>query len=299
MKNLIHTLGFIWNHPLNQGYEFSALKKFLFWQIRIRVFGGQKMIAWVDDSKLKIGKGDTGLTGNLYTGFMEWQDMLFVLHALTPEILFIDVGSNLGAYSILASKVVGAKSIAFEPLPNTAKRLHEQLQLNEIECLVTIMNCGVGSQSGVLAFTNSEDTRNRVSFKGDHGEVTQVPVVTLDSVINHASPMILKIDVEGYEHEVLKGAEVLLSSGNVLAILIEVNCEGGYYGSTKEQIHNLIISYGFTPVMYDPKKRKITKLLSFNPNNENTIYLANIKEMEQRCIKAPAHYVHTANGLKI
>ena len=299
MKNLLDTLHFIWSHPLNLGHQISAIKKFLMWQIGIRVFGGQKTIAWVDDSKFRIGQGDTGLTGNLYTGFMEWRDMLFVLHALTPEMTFVDVGANLGAYSILASKVVGAKSIAFEPLPDTAKRLREQLHLNQIEDLVTVMNCGVGSQNGVLAFTNSEDTRNRVSSSRDGGEVTQVPVVTLDSAIDHAGPMILKIDVEGYEYEVLKGAEVLLSSGEVQAILIEVNCEGGYYGSSKEQIHELITSHGFIPVTYDPLKRKINKLSGFNPNDENTIYLANLGDVEQRCIKAPVHYIHTANGSKI
>lgn len=299
MKNLIHTLRFIWDHPLNREHQFSAIKKFLLWQLAIRVFGGQKTIAWVDDSKFRIGQGDTGLTGNLYTGFMEWRDMLFVLHALTPEMTFVDVGANLGAYSILASKVVGAKSIAFEPLPDTAKRLREQLHLNQIEDLVTVMNCGVGSQNGVLAFTNSEDTRNRVSSSRDGSEVTQVPVVTLDSAIDHAGPMILKVDVEGYEYEVLKGADVLLSSGAVQAILIEVNCEGGYYGSSKEQIHELITSHGFIPVTYDPLKRKINKLSGFNPNNENTIYLANLGDVEQRCIKAPVHYIHTANGSKI
>lgn len=269
------------------------------WQIGIRVFGGQKTIAWVDDSKFRIGKGDTGLTGNLYTGLMEWRDMLFILHALTPKMTFVDVGANLGAYSILASKVVGAKSIAFEPLPDTAKRLRGQLHLNQIEGLVSVMNCGVGSQNGVLAFTNSEDTRNRVSSNRDSSELTQVPVVALDSVIDCKGPMILKIDVEGYEYEVLKGAEELLSSGDVEAILMEVNCEGEYYGSSKEQIHELITSYGFIPVAYDPLKRKINKLPSFNSNNENTIYLTNPGDTEQRCIEAPVRYIHTAYGAKI
>ncbi len=58
----------------------------------------------------------TGATGNIYAGLHEFDDMAFFLHLLRPEDMFADVGSNIGSYTILASGVVGAKSVAFEPV---------------------------------------------------------------------------------------------------------------------------------------------------------------------------------------
>jgi thymidylate synthase len=61
----------------------------------------------------------TGATGNIYAGLHEFEDMAFLLHLLRSEDMFADVGSNIGSYTILASGVVGAKSVAFEPVPST------------------------------------------------------------------------------------------------------------------------------------------------------------------------------------
>ncbi len=56
--------------------------------------------------------------------------MSFVLHFLRNTDLFIDVGANLGAYSILASSVSGARTIAFEPVPHTFQLLKNNIALN-------------------------------------------------------------------------------------------------------------------------------------------------------------------------
>ena len=59
----------------------------------------------------------TGATGNIYTGLHEFEDMMFLLHLLRPGDIFVDAGANIGSYTVLASAVVGAKSISFEPVP--------------------------------------------------------------------------------------------------------------------------------------------------------------------------------------
>ena len=63
-----------------------------------------------------MGNGDIQFRWNIYRGLFEYEDMLFLLHALRPENIFVDVGANVGAYTILSSKVVNAKSVAFEPM---------------------------------------------------------------------------------------------------------------------------------------------------------------------------------------
>ena len=67
--------------------------------------------------------GETGLTGNLYAGLHEFADMAFVMHALRPTDLFVDIGANAGSYTILACAVAKARGCAFEPLPSTYRRL--------------------------------------------------------------------------------------------------------------------------------------------------------------------------------
>ena len=83
---------------------------------------------------------------------MEHEDMLFLLHALKPNETFIDVGANIGAFTILASKVVKSHSISFEPLPETAERLKDQIHINRIEALVNIKNMGVGNKKRISFF---------------------------------------------------------------------------------------------------------------------------------------------------
>lgn len=83
--------------------------------------------------------------------------------------------------------------------------------------------------------------------------------------------MLLKIDVEGFEHEVIKGAANLLNSDNLKAIIIELNGSGMRYGFSDEKIHGELISFGFVPYLYDPFERKIKRLNK--PGTLNTLYL--------------------------
>ena len=59
-----------------------------------QLLGRKVIVPWVEDSKFIAGIGETGLTGNLYTGFMEYEDMLFLLHALDTDETFVDVDSR-------------------------------------------------------------------------------------------------------------------------------------------------------------------------------------------------------------
>ena len=81
------------------------------------------IVPWVNDSKFIISKEDAQIRWNIYCGLVEYIEMLFLMHVLRQNNTFIDVGSNVGIYSILASKVIGAKSISFEPHPNTFKKM--------------------------------------------------------------------------------------------------------------------------------------------------------------------------------
>lgn len=121
--SLYDTLKVIANHPLNKGRKIRSLIGFVKWQIGSRLVPGQIVYNWVNGTKVIVGPGETGFTGNIYCGLHEFPDMAYVLHVLASEDLFVDIGANVGSYTLLACGAKAAKGYCFEPVPATYQRL--------------------------------------------------------------------------------------------------------------------------------------------------------------------------------
>ncbi len=147
----------------------------------------------------------TGATGNIYSGLLEFEDMAFLLHFLRSGDTFLDIGANVGTYSILASAVRAARTLAFEPGPVAFKHLTDNIRLNGIDSLVQSHCVAIGRGVGRLRFTTGLDTGNHIApnGKGTDGsallEVIEVPVVPLDQFA--ARPALIKIDVRGVRNQ--------------------------------------------------------------------------------------------------
>ena len=72
---LFSIIKFIAFHPLNRGKRLSAVLKFIRYQFATRLFESKFLVNWVNDTKFLVSKGETGITGNLYCGLMEYEDM--------------------------------------------------------------------------------------------------------------------------------------------------------------------------------------------------------------------------------
>lgn len=272
---------FIWNHPLNKNNKVKSIAKFLSWQFLSYITQCTIVLPWIDEAKLSLNKGDSGLSGNLYVGLMEYKDMLFLMHLLRDNFLFVDVGANMGAYTVLASKVCNSKTIAFEPIKQSFKRLLDQIRINNIEQNVTAKEIGLGNHNGTLFFTNNLNAMNKVAFVNKSNNVVEVQISRLDDEILNSTSCVIKIDVEGYEYNVVKGCQQLLRSKNVLAMIIELNSSSIEFGHSNFEIHELIIQNNYTPIEYNPIDREITPLTSFNQNKGNTIYVRDVDEVKQ------------------
>lgn len=283
VKDFINTLSFIFNHPATRKNKWSAFKRFAGWQIQSRTFHHPVVYPFVENSVLLVQGGMTGATGNIYTGLHEFEDMMFLLHLLKPEDIFVDVGANIGSYTVLASAVSGAKSISFEPVPVTFRHLKNNVAINNIESLVELRNAGVGKEKGRLNFTSGYDTMNHVitdPLNTNSGNI-QVDIVTLDEVLEVRIPTLIKIDTEGFELSVLEGAASTLKHPSLLAIIVEINGSCNRYGINEKDIHAFILEKGFIPIVYDPFDRNYSVKNSFNPNG-NTIYIKNEGETGKR-----------------
>lgn len=270
---MLHTLNFIYNHPLNNNQRINALLKFLKWQLITRLWNGSFVYNWLADSRLIISKGMAGATGNIYVGLMEYEDMSFLLHYLQEDDLFFDIGSNVGVYTVLASKVKKAKTVAIEPVPSTYNHLLDNIQVNRLKNVIS-KNIGLGNQVAKLAFTSDKDTMNSVATQNDINTF-EIDVETLDNLRQYYGvPKIIKIDVEGYEYNVINGGLNLLKDNQLEAIIIELNGNGMKYGFDDNEIHTVLKSAGFSPYTYDPFHRNLL-LLENNRPSHNTIYIRN------------------------
>jgi FkbM family methyltransferase len=237
-----------------------------------------------------VRKGMTGATGNIYLGLHDFSEMGFLLHFLEEDDLFGDIGANIGSYSILASGVNGAKTIAFEPSLSTFNQLRKNIEANKLENRITTYNVALGANEGKLCFTTGLDTVNHVlpdSEVEKNNNCTEIRVTTLDNVLPESQvPLLVKIDVEGFETEVIKGMEKTLQKKALKGIIIELNGSGMRYGYDENLIHEKLLSTGFEPYEYNPYKRKFHLIKGYG--NTNTLYLRDINFIEQRVSKGRA-----------
>jgi hypothetical protein len=141
----------IWRHPLNRGRKVAAIRRWARWQVASRLALGPSVVPFVGNTRLLASPGETGITGNIYYGLAEYEDMAFTLHLLRSGDRFVDVGSNTGTYTVLASGVAGAFTDAFEPIPSTADRLWWNVVINALENLVTVHRLGPGAARACCA----------------------------------------------------------------------------------------------------------------------------------------------------
>lgn len=263
------------NHPLTRKAPWRAWIRFGKWQVRSR-FQNEVLIGWVGGQTLAVRHGMTGATGNVYVGLHEFVDMMVPLHYLKEDDLFLDVGANVGTYTVLASGVCKAKTIAFEPDPSTLCRLKRNLEINRLEERVTVYECALGAKRGNVAFTVGLDTKNRISNTGDK-ETRTVQMEALDEIVSASRPALMKIDVEGAELAVLLGAEGVLVDPSLKIIETENN---------STEVARILSIHGFEIAYYDPFRRELSRHpLGYAP--ANTLYVRDWPFVADRLSSGP------------
>ncbi len=254
---LFRVLRFIWRHPLCAGRRGASLLRFLRWQFAARLLKQPVVVPFVNQTRLIAERGATCGPGNYYVGLFEFEEMAFTLHYLRPEDVFFDIGANIGTFTILAAGAVGARCLSFEPIPSTYQRLLDNVGLNRLHDRVSALNIGLGSKPGRLPFTAGVSSTNHVATHGDSQVLTlEAEITTLDQISRSWSAEVAKIDVEGYETEVILGGDRLLATGKgPNAILIELRGHGSRYGFCEEAVHKRFLKYGYRPFVYNPRKR--------------------------------------------
>jgi FkbM family methyltransferase len=154
---------------------------------------------------------------------------------LSPGDVCIDVGAHVGYYTLLASRLVGPPGhvYAIEPASTTYAELRRNLELNEVSN-VTALNLAAGAadRRGILydgppGNAGQASMQEPVNMSDDlsarSSEVDVLRVVSVVAPEHHSRVTLVKIDVEGFEFDVLRGLEPLLDAGAQPAVLMELH----------------------------------------------------------------------------
>jgi len=155
-------------------------------------------------------------------GHYEREVESILLELVTKETTFIDVGANVGYFTLLCSRL--ARTVyAFEPVPAVFERLSRNISLNDLKN-VRAFQCAVSRGRGRLKIFESKisDGHDSTVKRFEHDRSIFVDAVSLDETVEPSvGNVVMKVDVEGSEMDVVLGALGLIRTGKVSAIVLE------------------------------------------------------------------------------
>jgi len=210
--------------------------------------------------------------------------------------LFCDIGANAGVYTVLAGKAVGCNVVAIEPIPNTFDLLMQNVYANHIAGKVDGRNLGVGGEVSKLNFTSDLWSFNHVVEAAGDGTIS-VDVLPLDTILDSRIPYAIKMDVEGFEEQVILGGSKTFSNTALQAVVVEIWDEhlARYDGSAKNVLEALQRSGLSGPFWYDPENRELIPPGQQEKQKYNQIFVRDVDATMARIKGSPAYEVNGAH----
>ncbi len=232
-------------------------------------------------------KGDDNIAYMLYynISYHEHKDLsLFLRMAERSKVIF-DIGANTGIYSILSNRInPDARIFAFEPYPVNVTRLKKNLELNNTKA--DIVQKALGNEPGIIQFAVPADnsiadtSSARIEFSKNtydgkiQWKTIDVEQITLDAFINEKNfdrIDLVKIDVEGYEEAVFKGAIDFFKKYKPV-----IQCEIFLNKNNKEFFENFLKENGYTAyLILNDGLLNVGKEMLPNPGSLNYLFSTN------------------------
>lgn len=188
-----------------------------------------------------------------YVGDLDRKITWICERIVSPGDVTIDIGANVGLVTVWLAKLVGptGKVHAFEPNPMLLGDLQATLRRNKLHN-VEVYPVALGMSKSQLKLRVPQDNVGKASLvrhENDDGcEVFEVPVVRLSDIVAEQeikSIKLIKIDVEGFEADVLNGAHEILSSIRPEAILFEMNDTKNIRSLQEEPVFKILQNFGY------------------------------------------------------
>jgi FkbM family methyltransferase len=241
-------LTFVWRHPANRGKRLHSVGKAVSFQLRGRL-GRPTLTTIGNGARMWAELHYAAASKVVYANPPDWPEMQAWRRLLRPGALFVDVGSNVGAYALWAAEC-GAEVIAIEPDAGAVERLRRNIALNRFP--IEVLACALADRPGAVTLSQGQDTtnhlilNNRMPGEGDRGPGEMVQARTLDDIIGDRVAHGVKIDVEGAERLVLDGARQALAAQRIKLLQLEWNRQSeANLAEDREPVAKMLRQYGY------------------------------------------------------
>jgi len=215
------------------------LKMWLWWkrlQRQFLIYGNTYLAVNIKGNFMRLNMLETGIARDLlYNRAREPFANFAFMSALKPDDVVVDIGANIGYYALQEARVA-KKVYAIEPNPESIKQLNANIRQLPITFFpynllpkIQVFQMAIGDYNGT-ATLNITDESNLCNLSGEvrrqHTDTCQVPIFTLDTFMEDKPfPSVIRMDVEGYEYEIIKGMAGLLAQDSPLLLFIELHLD--------------------------------------------------------------------------
>lgn len=200
-----------------------------------------------DDSRVSFFLPDLDLKGGeliqnriyLEQNYFENRELTKVKNYILEHAIILDIGANIGNHSVFFMLECGAEKVyAFEPTPHTLELLNKNIELNGLNDKCVIMPYALGSENTKCSIiVEQRDAGSNRTMVDNAGAIN---MVTLDSVLDDNVDFI-KIDVEGFEYDVLIGGQNLIQNKKPI-IYIEI------FPENYDRVNDLLTGWGYSQI---------------------------------------------------
>ena len=266
-RSYLSLLRRIWTAPGNAGHRFQAVTRSVCWLFNKHTARLPWTLPVFPGLGLRLRCHPSSIIALHVVQRSEWHDWdtaKFITSFLRAGDTFVDVGSNIGLYTLPAARIVGetGRVNAVEPSPVNRARLTENLAINHLGD-VTVVPCALGQEAGMLTFAD-DDALAHVCLPAEVSDPAavnglQVPVQTLDAILpqNDDEIALMKVDVEGFEMSVFRGASEAMRAERLPVILFEMNHSLHRYGLSDAEVFGFLRSAGYEIWRYHHDTRQL------------------------------------------
>lgn len=270
-------------HESAHGRPWRPVGRFLLRQVAKRVSPAPVTVDAFGSGRLRVHADSASGNAVIYLGWPDWNEMHFLRRLLRPGDGFLDIGANIGVYSVLAATRVlpGGNVFAVEPEPTQAERLRENFGLNGLD-ETAVFEVAVGESAGAVEFEVGRDSLGAVTSHPSGGGHL-VPLRRLDELFEASDRLVAgKIDIEGYELQAFRGAERLLVARRPRCWIVETNPLSRRYGTDRKALHAYLLEYGFDLFALEDGGVRLRRLGIDEPYPPNVLALTDLPWFVER-----------------
>lgn len=258
-------LRYLISHHQFKKYPFRTILRLVLWETYYKLFNVTALVPYYEDLRIELQPmKHRGISGLIYIFRKLEEQSSFMTDYIKEGMTVLDIGANIGYYSIIYSKLVGEKGriYSFEPTKSTYDKLLKNIQINKCKNIIPL-NYALSNVNEKRKFYHAEaHDRNAFAPEIENAEHEEVECKVLDEFIrdNNLHVDFLKIDVEGSELLVFKGASRFLDYYNG-PIYCEFNTPKiNNLGYTLKDLVSFIKEKGFNIYTYDGGEKKLNDI---------------------------------------